>query len=205
MSGQLSSMKRPFILRRIDERPKPQTFLKRSPVGRMKRSYLGGLRVKPSPTNVTFVIILFHALATSITDIQVIKHKQNLKTTSHPFSFQSSPPWTFHHQQSGEPKENEQGRRGLITLGISEGRPPHFRNGDIPFSSLLLTLLFDSVVQNLGGESWNLLGKRRLDLSYLGSWHALTVHKIGGHSTLGLCVLLLHLTLLLIMHGNSNS
>mmetsp|Transcript_8306 Transcript_8306/g.16309 ORF Transcript_8306/g.16309 Transcript_8306/m.16309 type:complete len:200 (-) Transcript_8306:179-778(-) len=36
-------------------------FLKRRPVGRIKRSYLGGFLVKPSPTYVTFVIIRFHA------------------------------------------------------------------------------------------------------------------------------------------------
>lgn len=33
---------------------------KRRPVGRMKRSYLGGLRVKPSPTKVALVIMRFH-------------------------------------------------------------------------------------------------------------------------------------------------
>lgn len=35
-------------------------FLKRNPVGRMNRSYFGGLRTKLSPTNVTFVTIRFH-------------------------------------------------------------------------------------------------------------------------------------------------
>ena len=32
----------------------------RKPDGRIKRSYFGGLRVKPGPTNVALVIILFH-------------------------------------------------------------------------------------------------------------------------------------------------
>ena len=36
-------------------------FLNRKPIGRIKRSYLGGLRVKPSPTNVTLVTMRFHA------------------------------------------------------------------------------------------------------------------------------------------------
>jgi hypothetical protein len=38
-------------------------FVKRNPIGRMKRSYLGGLRVNPGPTKVTFVTIRFHCLA----------------------------------------------------------------------------------------------------------------------------------------------
>ena len=37
-----------------------RTLVKRMPEGRMKRSYLGGLRVKPSPTNVAFVMTRFH-------------------------------------------------------------------------------------------------------------------------------------------------
>mmetsp|Transcript_129209 Transcript_129209/g.313893 ORF Transcript_129209/g.313893 Transcript_129209/m.313893 type:complete len:211 (+) Transcript_129209:511-1143(+) len=35
-------------------------FLKRRAIGRIKRSNFGGLRVKPSPTTVTFVTIRFH-------------------------------------------------------------------------------------------------------------------------------------------------
>lgn len=38
---------------------KNHTFLKRRPIGRMKRSNLTGLRVKFSPTNVTFVTMRF--------------------------------------------------------------------------------------------------------------------------------------------------
>lgn len=38
-------------------------LVNRSPIGLIKRSYLGGLRVKPGPTNVTFVTIRFHCLA----------------------------------------------------------------------------------------------------------------------------------------------
>ena len=38
-------------------------LVNRSPLGRMKRSYFGGFLVKPAPTNVAFVIILFHCLA----------------------------------------------------------------------------------------------------------------------------------------------
>lgn len=38
-------------------------FVKRKPVGRMKRSYFGGFLVNPGPTNVTLVSILFHCLA----------------------------------------------------------------------------------------------------------------------------------------------
>ncbi|KAI9912352.1 hypothetical protein PsorP6_005492 [Peronosclerospora sorghi] len=37
-------------------------FLKRMALGRIKRSYFGGLRVKFSPTNVALVIMRFHAL-----------------------------------------------------------------------------------------------------------------------------------------------
>jgi hypothetical protein len=37
-----------------------RTLVKRMPEGRMKRSYFGGLRVKPSPTNVAFVMTRFH-------------------------------------------------------------------------------------------------------------------------------------------------
>lgn len=38
-------------------------LVKRNPDGRMKRSYFGGFLVNPAPTNVAFVIILFHCLA----------------------------------------------------------------------------------------------------------------------------------------------
>lgn len=38
-------------------------LVKRSPDGRMKRSYFGGFLVKPGPTNVAFVTILFHCFA----------------------------------------------------------------------------------------------------------------------------------------------
>lgn len=38
-------------------------LVKRNPEGRMKRSYLGGFLVKPGPTNVTLVTILFHCFA----------------------------------------------------------------------------------------------------------------------------------------------
>ncbi|MFS7974699.1 hypothetical protein Hanom_Chr09g00871781 [Helianthus anomalus] len=38
-------------------------LVNRKPLGRIKRSYFGGFLVKPCPTNVTFVIILFHCLA----------------------------------------------------------------------------------------------------------------------------------------------
>jgi len=38
-------------------------LVNRSPVGRMNRSYFGGFLVKPGPTNVAFVTILFHCLA----------------------------------------------------------------------------------------------------------------------------------------------
>lgn len=38
-------------------------LVNRNPEGRMKRSYLGGFLVKPGPTNVHFVTILFHCFA----------------------------------------------------------------------------------------------------------------------------------------------
>ncbi|MFS8029666.1 hypothetical protein Hanom_Chr17g01524971 [Helianthus anomalus] len=38
-------------------------LVNRKPLGRIKRSYFGGFLVKPCPTNVTLVIILFHCLA----------------------------------------------------------------------------------------------------------------------------------------------
>jgi hypothetical protein len=38
-------------------------FLKRRAIGRINRSYFGGFRVNPSPTNVTFVIIRFHSFS----------------------------------------------------------------------------------------------------------------------------------------------
>ena len=38
-------------------------LVKRNPVGRMNRSYFGGFLVKPGPTNVAFVTILFHCFA----------------------------------------------------------------------------------------------------------------------------------------------
>lgn len=41
-------------------------LVNRKPDGRMKRSYFGGFLVKPCPTNVTLVIILFHCLAANI-------------------------------------------------------------------------------------------------------------------------------------------
>ena len=50
-------------------------FVKRRPDGRMKRSYFGGFLVKLGPTNVAFVIILFHCLAA--------KQKPSLKYHEH--------------------------------------------------------------------------------------------------------------------------
>ena len=38
-------------------------LVKRNPIGLIKRSYFGGLRVKPGPTNVTLVTSRFHCLA----------------------------------------------------------------------------------------------------------------------------------------------
>lgn len=38
-------------------------LVNRNPEGRINRSYFGGFRVNPGPTNVAFVIILFHCLA----------------------------------------------------------------------------------------------------------------------------------------------
>lgn len=41
-------------------------LVKRKPEGRMNLSYLGGFLVKPGPTNVAFVTILFHCLAAKV-------------------------------------------------------------------------------------------------------------------------------------------
>lgn len=38
-------------------------LVNRNPEGRINRSYLGGFLVKPGPTNVALVTILFHCLA----------------------------------------------------------------------------------------------------------------------------------------------
>ena len=38
-------------------------LVKRRPIGLINRSYLGGFRVKPGPTNVTLVTSRFHCLA----------------------------------------------------------------------------------------------------------------------------------------------
>jgi hypothetical protein len=39
---------------------------KKITIGRMKRSYFGGLRVNPSPTKQTLVTILFHAFPVKV-------------------------------------------------------------------------------------------------------------------------------------------
>lgn len=45
-------------------------LVKRKPEGRMNLSYLGGFLVKPGPTNVAFVTILFHCLAAKVKTVQ---------------------------------------------------------------------------------------------------------------------------------------
>ena len=47
-------------------------LVNRNPEGRINRSYFGGFLVKPAPTNVAFVIILFHCLA-----VEETKHAQS--------------------------------------------------------------------------------------------------------------------------------
>ena len=49
------------------------TFLKRKPIGRMKRSNFAGFRVKDSPTNVTFVTMRFHALRRDLPVLTTLK------------------------------------------------------------------------------------------------------------------------------------
>ena len=41
-------------------------LVKRRPVGRINRSYLGALRVKDGPTKVTFVTIRFHSFSAQL-------------------------------------------------------------------------------------------------------------------------------------------
>lgn len=98
---------------------------KRKAIGRMKRSYFGGLRVNVSPTKVGFVTTRFHCFASTTTQIiQVIRQSRRLQTF--PFS------------------------RTLYSEHLLVCNRPDLRNGHVPLPCLFLSLLLDCIAEYLG-------------------------------------------------------
>jgi hypothetical protein len=132
----------------------------------MKRSYFGGLRVKPGPTYVTFVIIRFQDFLPRFPDFNTLNASSSAmgrtwwERQRHTVLFCKTVTNTSRERRRQKDRKNKKSRekeRGMGQHDVGGAHSTclvvwhtHLWQWNFPLASLLLALLLDGIAQHLG-------------------------------------------------------